>query len=162
MYRRQGSSQKHRFQQTEVKGQKWSHETEVTSSHSLLSGAGVHWLVAPPAELTVCAVRLILQHSDPGFRLGYSGRFSWQPPGTHPQRSLHYEESSRSYSGYASAKQCRLWGQLARHPCWDFTGHQVAVLCPLTCEKSLQYLKWTTTKFDHLSLGQPFIGQLTP
>lgn len=107
MYRRQGSSQKHRFQQREVKGQKWSHGTEVTSSHSLLSGAGVRWLAAPPAELTVCAVHPTLQRSDPGFRLGCSGRFSWQPPGTHPQRSLRYEESSRSYLGYTSAKQRR-------------------------------------------------------
>ena len=145
MYRRQGSGQKHRFQQTEVKGQKWSHGTEVTSSHSLLSGAGVHWLVAPPAELTVCAVHPILQHSDPGFRLGYSGRFSWQPPGTHPQRSLHYEESSRSYLGYASAKQCRLWRQPARPACWDLTGHQVEAVASLA---SYMQEKLTVLKAD--------------
>jgi len=116
MYRRQGSNQKHCSQQTEVKGQKWSHETEVTSSHSLLSGAGVRWLAAPPAELMVCAVHPTLQHSDPGFHLGYSGRFSWQPPGMHPQHSLHYKKSSRSYLGYTSAKQHRLYRQLAGCP----------------------------------------------
>jgi len=97
MYRRQGSGQKHRFQQTEAEGRKWSRGRGVTSSRSLLSGAGVRWLAALPAELTVCAVHPTLQRSDPGFHLGCSGRFSWQPPGMHPQRFLRYEESGRSY-----------------------------------------------------------------
>lgn len=135
MYRRQGRGQKHHSPQTEVKGQKWSHGTEVTSSHSLLSGAGVHWLAAPPVELTVCAVHQTLQHSDPGFHLGCSGRFSWQPPGRHPQRSLHYEESSRSYWGYTS-KQCRL-SHLAEHPhwVWQVTKQQQSLPCSYIQDK---------------------------
>lgn len=113
MYRRQGSSQKRRLQQTEVKGRKWSRGTEVTSSRSLLSGAGVRWLAAPPAELRVCAVRPTPRRSDPGCRLGCSGRFSWRPPGRRPQRSLRWEESGRSYSGHGAARQRR---RLPRHP----------------------------------------------
>lgn len=129
-----------------MKGQKWSQGAEVTSSHSLLSGAGVRWLAAPPAELTVCAVRPILQRSDPGFRLGCSGRFSWQPPGKHPQRSLRYEESSRSYLGYTSAQPRRVRRRLAGHPCWDLTGHQVAAVATLSSnvQEELTVLKADT------------------
>lgn len=103
---------------------------EVTSSHSLLSGAGVRWLAAPPAELMVCAVHPTLQRSDPGFHLGYSGRFSWQPPRMHPQHSLHYKKSSRSYLGYTSAKQHRRYRQLAGCP------H-----CSCLKQQNSQYLK---------------------
>lgn len=49
----------------------------------------------------------------------------------HLQHSLHYKESSRSYLGYTSAQQSRLWRQLARHPCWDLTGHQVKAVATL-------------------------------
>lgn len=159
MYRRQGCSQKHRFPQTEAKGQRWSHGTEVTSSRSLLSGAGVRWLAAPPAGLMVCAVHPILQRSDPGFRLGCSGRFSWQPPGRHPRHSLHYEESSGSYSGYTSQHHGQ-WRQLARHARWDVTGPQVGAVA--TMSSYMQENSWAVPKCDNLSWGQPPQGNSLP
>lgn len=147
MYRRQGSSQKHRSRQTEVKGQKWSQETEVTSSRSLLSGAGVHWLAARPVEPMACAVHPILQRSDPGFRLGCSGRFSWQPPGRHPRRSLRYEESSRSYSGRAGCG-----GSWLQTPCWDMPvpGMQEQLLVP-KADAPLSLTTQLGTAFSRLS-----------
>lgn len=88
MYRRQGGSKKYCFQQTDVKGQMRARSKEVTSSHSLLSGVGVHWLAVLPVGLRVCVVHQTRQHSDPGFHPECSDRFSWQPQEKHLLHSL--------------------------------------------------------------------------
>ena len=58
----------------------------VISIRSLPSGAVVRWLAGRPEGPTACAGPPTRRRSDPGCRLGCSGRSSWRLPGRRPPR----------------------------------------------------------------------------